>query len=73
MVPFKLLFENDHGEDHENDNGYGFLYGLQLHQAEWAAIILETDAVCRHLEEIFKKSKPPTDEDNGEQTKVLSP
>ena len=67
MIPFKgKVFEKDQGKSREDDQRDHLLDHLELDQVEGAAFLLETDPVGGHLETIFKKSNPPTDEDNSE-------
>ena len=73
VVPFKPLFEDDHRKDHKNNERNRLLYGLQLHEAKWPSIFVKTYPVSRHLEKIFEKSHPPTDQYNRKQPKVLAP
>ncbi len=73
MVPFKPLLENDNGENHKHQEGYGFLYCFQLNKAEGTAILFKTDTIRRYLEQIFEKCQTPTDKYNTEKAKVFAP
>jgi hypothetical protein len=68
-----FFFEKYQGEDHEHRKGDHFLNGFQLHKTVRTSVFTKTRAVGGHLEEVFKKSKPPADQDHGKETQGFPP
>ena len=64
VIPFNLLFEYDDGKYHEYNQSNNLLYRFQLNNIKRSAGFFETNTISRHLENIFKKSKSPANEDN---------
>lgn len=62
--------ERENNKDRERDH---FLDHLQLHQGKRPAVLLEADAVCRHLQQIFEQGDAPADEDDADESKALAP
>ena len=60
MVPMKRLTLEEHcGKDSKYDEGNGLLDDLELHQRKRTSILVEADAVCRHLTTVLKKGQAP--------------
>jgi len=43
-----------------------------LPEIEGAAVFGKTDAVCRHLKAIFKQGDAPREQDDADETQILS-
>ena len=71
MVPLQsLALEEYHGEYREDNQGDGFLYDLELHQGECAAVSGESEAVCGHLAAVFSQGDAPRQQDYGIKRRV---
>lgn len=65
VVPVEgLAFEQDGDDDGEDNEGDDLLNDFQLHEAEGAAVAGEAETIGRNLGAIFKKRKPPGEEDD---------
>lgn len=71
IPPESLSFEKNQGKKHEYHKGYHLLQNLKLNQGKWSSVQVKPYAVCRYLENIFKKGNPPTDENDCKQTHAL--
>ena len=68
VVPLQgLSFEDQYSKDGEDGDGKHLLDNLQLHQGEWSAVALETDAVAVHLADVFGKGKEPRGKDDDDE------
>ena len=66
VVPLqRLATEEECGEEGEDNQCYNLLHNLQLHEGEWAAVTLETDAVGRYLAGILRKGDSPREDDDS--------
>lgn len=63
-------YQGENDKDHQSDH---FLDNLELDQAEGSPEFAEADPVGRYLEHIFKESDAPTEEDDADQSEVLTP
>lgn len=71
MVPLQAFaLEEQHRKDGEDDQRHRFLYDLELHQRECAAVFAETHAVCRHLEAVFGQCYAPREQYHGVERSV---
>lgn len=60
MVPAELgAFKRCHTEYDKHRESYHLLYHFQLDQGKRAAVAVEADSVCRHLEAIFNQGYAP--------------
>ena len=68
VVPAQVeILKDDERENAEDDERDDLLRHLQLNQREGAAVALEADAVCRHLEAVLQQRHAPREEDDHEQ------
>ncbi len=73
IKPKGFRFEEYECKHRENREGNHFLNYLELHERKRAAIFFKSDAVSRHLKNIFKKRDAPANQNNAEQTQMLKP
>ena len=70
MIPCQLVgfkyYNSKKNKHYERDN---FLDHFQFKQIKRSAIACVTDAVCRHLEKIFKEGNSPADKNYSQHTK----
>jgi len=61
VVPMQsLALEKARRKDREHNESDNLLYHLQLQKGERSAVFHIADAVCRHLEQVFKeRDRPP--------------
>lgn len=65
MVPVQTLtLEENVGNDGEDDEGYAFLYHLELNQREGAAVVDKANTVGGYLTAVLKESDSPTESDH---------
>jgi len=73
VVPVeRLALEQDGGEHGKHNQGDDFLYDLELHQREGAAVAYKADAVGRNLAGIFGQRNAPRKEDDAKQGPVVN-
>ena len=62
VVPVQTLtLEENVGNDGEDDEGYAFLYHLELNQWEGAAVVDKANTVGGYLTAVLKESDSPTE------------
>ena len=65
VVPVQTLtLEENVGNDGEDDEGYAFLYHLELNQREGAAVVDKANTVGGYLTAVLKESDSPTESDH---------
>ena len=65
VVPVQILtLEENVGNDGEDDEGYAFLYHLELNQWEGAAVVDKANTVGGYLTAVLKESDSPTESDH---------
>ena len=65
VVPVQTLtLEENVGNDGEDDEGYAFLYHLELNQCEGAAVVDKANTVGGYLTAVLKESDSPTESDH---------
>ena len=65
MIPVqRLALEKDHREDGEDNERNHLLYHLQLHEAEGAAVLTESQPVGRNLAAILQQGNTPTEQND---------
>ena len=65
VIPVQTLtLEENVGNDGEDDEGYAFLYHLELNQWEGAAVVDKANTVGGYLTAVLKESDSPTESDH---------
>ena len=73
VIPLDLHVESDNRERQKDYQSDYLLQDLQLHQREWSAVALKTDAVGGHLQAVFEKCNTPRDGNHANQGQGLKP
>ena len=69
--PERFVFKKKDRKDYKHCQGDHFLDHFQLDQGKWSAVALKADAVCGHLQCVFKQSDSPTDKNDSKEAKLL--